>query len=138
MEFRSADVRNAIGQVFPFDLSPSYGVTEYGDVVRLDTWRLKRPSHRYQRGGYFAVSLWEQGKERRWYVHQIVAHVFHGPRPSPKHDCAHTDGNKRNNHYTNLRWCTRADNEHDKIEHGRSNRGDRNGMSAVSRARRGQ
>jgi len=118
-----------------FDLSPSYGVTANGEVISLRTGKPLRPALRGS-AGYLGVSLWEGGKGRTWFVHQIVAHVFHGPRPSRKHDCAHRDGNKLNNHWRNLRWCTRAENERDKIAHGRSNQGDRNGMSAMSIARR--
>lgn len=134
MAFRPANVCNAIGKIRTFDWSPSYGVTEFGDVINLRTSKRLKPARR-ARGGYLCVSLSEQWGAKTWFVHQIVALAFHGPRPA-RHDAAHRDGNKLNNHYTNVRWATRSENEQDKIEHGTSNRGDRNGMSAASRRRR--
>lgn len=45
------------------------------------------------------------------YVHQAVAAMF---VPNPKPDVYtvvnHIDGNKMNNHYTNLEWCTQRQN----------------------------
>ena len=114
--------------------SPSYLVSEIGDVKRGRLASTLRPC-RLKRGGYLAVSLWEGGKGRTWPVHQIVTIVFHRERP-PKMDAAHIDGDKANNHWRNLRWATRAENEADKILHSRDNSGDRNGMSKAAQARR--
>lgn len=135
--FRPASRSEATRGAIPFPLSPSYAVTPHGDIVRIDTGAILRPSPR-NRSGYLAVSLWEDGKGKSWFVHQIVALTFHGPRPSPRHDAAHDDGNKRHNHYTNVFWKTKIENERDKIAHGTSNRGDRNGMSRAAREARGE
>jgi hypothetical protein len=35
-----------------------------------------------------------------------VAEAFIGPQPSPRHQVAHYDGVRDNNHYSNLRWAT--------------------------------
>jgi hypothetical protein len=123
--------------VYTFPLSPSYGVTADGDVYRLETMKKLKPAIR-NNSGYLAVSLWEDGKGKSWFVHQIVAVTFRGPRPSPKHHACHDDGNKTHNHKDNVMWKTKIENEHDKIRHGRSNRGDRNGMSKVAKARRNE
>lgn len=110
-----------------FPLCPSYGVTENGNVVRLAAGqgaragRVLRPALR-GKSGYLCVDLQENGKRKTWFVHQIVAWTFHGPCP-PGYTVAHNDGNKLHNHYTNVRWATRAENEADKIAHGKSNRG---------------
>lgn len=137
MGFRVADRSEAARGAVPFPLSPSYGVTPHGDVVRLDTGAILRPAPRND-SGYLAVSLWESGKGKSWFVHQIVAITFHGPRPSPKHHAAHDDGNQLHNHRDNVLWKTKIENERDKIAHGTSNRGDRNGMSAASLQARGE
>lgn len=120
---------------FPFQIPgwPNYGVTLDGRVRRLDSGKWLSPCAS-KRGGYLQVSLWHAGKGRLKYVHQLVALTFHGPKPSPKHDVAHHDGDKRNNHYSNLRWATRAENEADKVRHGRSNRGERNGAAKLTDA----
>jgi hypothetical protein len=120
-----------------FQESPSYGITIGGEIFRIDTGRKLKPAPR-NKSGYLAVSLWENGKGKSWFVHQIVAMTFRGPRPSPKHHAAHDDGDKTNNHRDNIVWKTKIENERDKIAHGRSNRGDRNGMSRVSREARGE
>lgn len=134
--FRPARRSEATRDAMPFPLSPSYAVTPHGDIVRIDTGAILRPGVRNS-SGYLAVSLWEAGTGKSWFVHQIVAFTFHGPRPSPTHHAAHDDGNKLNNHYSNVIWKTKVENERDKIAHGRSNHGQRNGMSRTARAARG-
>ena len=51
-------------------------------------------------------------------VHVLVAEAFHGPRPTPRHQVAHADGMRTNNHVTNLRWATVAENIEDAKRHG--------------------
>jgi hypothetical protein len=57
--------------------------------------------------GYPAVALCHKGATRRAYVHQLMAEVF-------LEGCGdtvnHKDGNKTNNHITNLEWLSRGDN----------------------------
>lgn len=74
------------------------------------------------------------GCPKKTYVHRAVCEAFHGPSPQPRMDVAHADGDKKHNHPSNLRWATRAENEADKVVHGRSNRGERNGMAKVTDA----
>lgn len=88
--------------------------------------------HRSKQGEYWSVGLWIDGRTRVATVHRLVALAFHGLPPEGKNDCAHTDGNKDNNSAGNLRWASRAENEADKVRHGRSNRGERNGQSRLT------
>lgn len=124
---------HGVEEIRPFPLSPSYSVTESGKVRRIDAAEFLRPCV-LKRGDYLAVSLWENGKGRTWPVHQIVALTFLDKRPSPKHEVAHIDGIKTNNHWRNLRWATRQENERDKITHGTSNHGERNGSAKLTNA----
>lgn len=110
-----------------------YRVNERGEVWRDGAAAPLTPSVS-QRGGYHQVSLWEFGKGKTHFVHQIVALAFHGPRPSPRHHAAHRDGNKLNNTPTNVQWITKEENEADKILHGRTNRGERNGAAKLTDA----
>jgi len=42
-------------------------------------------------------------------IHRLVAMAF-CPNPNEYKEVNHIDGNKLNNHYTNLEWCTRSHN----------------------------
>lgn len=51
-------------------------------------------------------------------VHKLVLLAFHGPKPFPKAQCRHLDGNRMNNRETNLCWGTARENYNDKVAHG--------------------
>lgn len=59
--------------------------------------------------GYLRVAIFMDGKARRVCVHQLVAETFIGPREAG-FEINHIDGNKRNNHYSNLEYTTRSGN----------------------------
>lgn len=111
---------------------PHY-VTDAGEVFREGSVNPLKPATA-KRGGYLQIPLWTGGKGKTCYVHQLVALAFHGPRPSPRHHAAHRDGDKKNNTPTNVQWITKEENEADKILHGRTNRGERNGSAKVTDA----
>lgn len=81
--------------------------------------------------GYVAVTLCSDGRRKVRTVHSIVAEAFHGPRPLGW-DVAHYDGNRKNNTASNLSWKTRAANHADKIRHGTTNRGERQGQAKLT------
>jgi hypothetical protein len=55
--------------------------------------------------GYVQVGVWYKGKSRTFNVHRLVAEAFL-PNPYSLPQVNHKDENKRNNHFTNLEWCT--------------------------------
>lgn len=118
-------------KVIPVALA--YEIDESGNVRRIGSKRFLQPCV-LKRGRYLAVALWQNNKGRTWPVHQLVALAFHGPRPSVRHHAAHDDGDKMNNHWTNVLWKTKEENEADKIKHGRTNRGERNGSAKLTDA----
>jgi len=44
------------------------------------------------------------------FAHTLVALKYIGKPPTEKHEIDHIDGNRENNHYTNLRWLTHSQN----------------------------
>lgn len=58
---------------------------------------------------YFYVALCKNNKIKQTMVHRLVASAFVS-NPDNKPDVNHIDGNKHNNVYTNLEWCTNLEN----------------------------
>lgn len=107
---------------------PDYSVSNTGSVRRDTPWRRGNRSAPYllsvsrDANGYAVVNLTGvMGKQRKHYVHRLVAIAFLGPAPSESHHVAHWDGNGMNAASSNLRWVKQAENEADKQRHGRDN-----------------
>jgi hypothetical protein len=107
---------------------PMYEISENGRL-RSTTSRSNRVAGTIlrgtvKRGGYIEYKLQDHDQRgrgssyTRWPAHQLVLLAFVGPRPTPQHQCAHWDGNPCNNHHSNLRWATAAENTADKVRHG--------------------
>lgn len=113
---------------------PDYDVSTLGNVRRTvkrfgGAIGLRTPY--LSTTGYWYLVMRRPGFRKACAIHQLVAEAFIGPTPSPDHQIAHGDGNKLNNDPANLRWATRSENESDKVFHGRSNRGERQGRSRL-------
>lgn len=59
--------------------------------------------------GYLTVDLSIGRKAYQKFVHRLVAEAFI-PNPNNKKQVNHIDGDKRNNHVSNLEWSTRSEN----------------------------
>jgi len=60
--------------------------------------------------GYRMVQLGVAGKRHRRYVHRLVAASFVGEPSFPKLTVNHKDGDKLNNHFSNLEWMSYGEN----------------------------
>jgi len=68
--------------------------------------------------GYLCVTLTDGTNRPQISIHRLVARAFIGECPIGLH-VLHCDGDKTNDHYTNLRYGTPADNVADTKRHGR-------------------
>lgn len=81
-------------------------------------------------GRYLQVTV--AAPRRRRYVHELVATAFLGPRPAG-HQIAHWNGDGLDNRVENLRYATPAENQDDRLRHGRDNRGEKSGTAKLTR-----
>lgn len=86
---------------------PNYEVSSLGRVKNIITNKLK--ACRVDLFGYKCTDLYNNGKSKTIKIHKLVAEAFIGDRPL-NYDINHIDGNKQNNVYTNLEYCTRSEN----------------------------
>lgn len=84
----------------------AYQVNEYGEVRRINGQILK-PQKR--RDGYFQYQFSLHGKRKMHKIHRLVAKAF-VENPNGYNVVNHKDGDKTNNYYANLEWCTSAQN----------------------------
>lgn len=96
-----------------------YMVSDHGNVRSLD--KIARNGKR-KRGriraltigstGYYTVGLYvaERAKVKMARVHRLVAEAFLGKPPGGKRVVNHIDGDKLNNHVSNLEWATIGEN----------------------------
>jgi len=82
-----------------------YKTDEFGNVYRNG----KKLSTRVTKKGYVQTWLTVDAKTKYKFIHRIVAESFL-PILSDSHEVNHKDGNKLNNHVSNLEWVSRLDN----------------------------
>lgn len=80
-----------------------------GGLLRLKE-RIRKPSNVR---GYWGVGLCKDNIKHGFLIHRLVALSFI-PNPDNKKEVNHKDGNKQNNHVSNLEWVTSSENsKHD-------------------------
>ena len=95
----------------------SYEVSNLGNVRSLSRVVHRTTSDRFVRGqimskqlmpnGYESVTLRKNGRQRRLYVHRLVAEAFL-PNEQSLREVNHRDENKSNNTLENLEWCSHS------------------------------
>jgi hypothetical protein len=102
-----------------------YIVSENGNVLSLGngcstntlTKNERHLTQRLSRNGYLNVKLSKQGERTYISVHRLVALSFI-PNPEKKPQVNHKDGNKGNNHISNLEWATARENIRHSVDNG--------------------
>lgn len=91
----------------PIPNYPNYSITQDGKVWShiYDKW-LKLNLGKV---GYYTVALWHNMEFKKLYIHRLVAITYLQNDNNFKY-VNHIDGNKLNNHITNLEWCSAGDN----------------------------
>ena len=117
-----------------------YEISDFGRIKSLDRMIQRRGHTKLLRGrlltssvngaGHLQINLSNENK-KSFKVHRLVLEAFTGPCPQGL-ECCHNDGNHVNNHIENLRWDTRSSNIMDRVDHGVSNRGERQGSSKLT------
>ena len=87
-----------------------YTIREDGTITNKDG-SVKTPYGK----GYETVKLYYNGRYNQHYVHRLVAEAFIDGRDETVN---HKDGNKRNNHVSNLEWMSYSDNNKHARENG--------------------
>lgn len=92
-----------------------YFISNYDNVISLKgkKWRIRKQTP--DEDGYLTVSFSFDGKTTKpFYTHRLIAkHFVPNENPEEKNVVHHLDGQRQNNHYTNLVWMKKG--EHDKL-----------------------
>ena len=86
---------------------PNYMVSSCGRVMNIRTFKVLKPATNSK--GYLYNDLYSNGETSRKRIHRLVAEAFILNLTNlPCVD--HKDRNEQNNHISNLRWCTKREN----------------------------
>lgn len=86
-----------------------YLISDNGEVISLKNNCHKTLKKRINSRGYYYVNLSKNGKYKSVSIHRIVGKHFID-NPNNYNILNHIDGNKLNNDYSNLEWCTASHN----------------------------
>lgn len=119
---------------------PGYFVSEDGNIWSQrhthgylgKTWKRLKPGS--DRTGHYYICLYRDYCKIYRYVHDLVLESFIGPRPEGMQGCHFPDRSPSNNHITNLRWGTAAENAADKSIHGTLLKGEMHGNAKLNNA----
>ena len=103
-----------------FDLRESHEVSSHGRIKNLTTGRVRTGSTQNNGTFAFALTFAGGGRAREIPVARIVASVFL-ENPESKPVVMHVDGDKANNHVSNLTWATHMEMTRAACDRGRLN-----------------
>ena len=96
-----------------------YEVSNFGNLRSLDRTIKHKTKTNFYKGkdvnvgvssnGYKSYVFYNNGYRKSHTIHRLVANLFID-NPNNKNQVNHIDGNKLNNHFSNLEWCTHQEN----------------------------
>jgi hypothetical protein len=84
----------------------NYYISNFGNIKNIITNKLLKPTFK---SGYYNICLTNNTFKKSYKIHRLVALSFID-NPENKTDVNHKDKNKLNNHFNNLEWMTRKEN----------------------------
>jgi hypothetical protein len=115
----------------------NYYITENGEVYSKK-WSNRNPNSELRKmkphidsKGYINISLYINGKNKTYRIHRLVAE-YYLPNPNNYPQVNHIDGNKNNNHFSNLEWCDNSHNQKHAYQIGLQKRGEENNKSVLT------
>ncbi len=117
-----------------FQLEEDYLINEEGILINQHTGKIIK-AHNDKRG-YSMVNTYVNKKVVLRQVHQLVALTYLGLPPGPigktkgSYQVDHIDGDKSNNHYSNLEWVTVEENVRRAVAQGKFNHGKNRGINS--------
>ena len=94
-----------------------YGVDQFGQVYSFKGSKVIRRKPTLNKSGYCYVNLKDNGRIKNARVHRLVAEAFIS-NPNDLPYVNHIDGDKTNNHVSNLEWCTASENSRHALSKG--------------------
>lgn len=102
----------------PIEGFPGYFINEAGEVFsKMNRKPILNLKLTISKKGYLKVGLYRGGKCFNLFVHRLVLSNFVGPQPDGE-QCAHLNGNCRDNRVENLAWVTPTENNFHRRAHG--------------------
>lgn len=109
---------------------PDYEITKSGLIRHIKQKKIK--SVYLNDAGYKMVSINRNGKSRPERVHRLLMETF-VDNPDCKPHVNHKNGNKLDNSFSNLEWCTNVENNNHALALKLiDNRGEKNGQAKLT------
>jgi hypothetical protein len=90
---------------------PNYLIFDDGKV--FSKYKNDYMTHRINKAGYHHISLSNNGKEKNFYIHRLVA-IHYLPNPNNLPEIDHINRDKSDNRVQNLRWSSKIENAQNK------------------------